>query len=821
MRYATLALVLLAAVALILPWAVPATETKKPKALPAPRPFDTHRRVPWNTSRVVGSPNPPAPYRVQRAFPKLKLTSPIGVASEPGTKNLLLIVQSRPWSGRGTILRIPDREEVEKTETFLDIDGIAYGVAFHPDYRKNGLLFVGLNGPMKGDDKKTRVVRYTVDRKPPHRIVPGSAKVIIEWPSNGHNGGDLAFGNDGMLYVSSGDGTSDSDTNRTGQDLSKPLAKVLRIDVDHPEPGRTYSVPRDNPFVGQKNIRPETWAYGFRNPWRLHIDRRSGDLWVGNNGQDLWEQIFLVQKGANYGWSVMEGSHPFYPDRKAGPHPFSKPIAEHHHSEARSMTGGVVYHGNRLPELRGAYLYGDWSTGKIWGIRHRDGKVTWHQELTDSTLQITGFGLDSKGELLIADHGGGYYRLEPAPKETNRPKFPTRLSETGLFVSVKDHRPHPALVPYSVNAPLWSDGAHKERFLALPGLTQIDFTPNRGWNFPNGTVLVKTFSLEGEPGNSATRRRIETRLLTRQEGEWVGYSYLWDEAGTDATLVDGAGMDRKFVLHDARGGKRTQTWHFPSRTECMVCHSRAANFVLGPSTVQMNRRHDYGAGVVDNQLRILDRLGMFRTPQSDHIDMLKTRARSLGGAIVGGVNRPLVALRSLLPGTPEPVRRLQGDMLSLVSVPLDRLEKEAYRPLQWIEKAMRERGGTAPLLPKIPSEYGRLAEPSDRRQPLEARARAYLHANCAQCHVLAGGGNALMELEFNQPRDKMNVIGVRPQHHTFDIPGAKLIDPGHPERSLLYLRVSRRGQGQMPPLATAEVDREAVQILGDWIRSMK
>jgi hypothetical protein len=292
--------------------------------------------------------------------------------------------------------------------------------------------------------------------------------------------------------------------------------------VDHPAEGRAYAVPADNPFLKVEGARPETWAYGFRNPWRLHIDGKTGDLWVGNNGQDLWEQIYLVQRGANYGWSVVEGSQPFYPNRKQGPTPISKPIVDHHHSEARSLTGGRVYEGARIPDLRGAYLYGDWSTGKIWGVRHQQGKVTWHRELAGTTLQITGFGTDSRGELLIVDYGGGLYQLEPAPKETTpAAPFPTRLSETGLFVSVRGHQVQPALIPYSVNAPLWSDGADKERFIALPGTSQIDFTTARGWNFVDGAVLVKTFALQG--------RRIETRLLTRQQGQWYGYSYLWND----------------------------------------------------------------------------------------------------------------------------------------------------------------------------------------------------------------------------------------------------------------------------------------------------
>src|SRR5262249_43075934 len=208
--------------------------------------------------------------------------------------------QLSPWTGQGKILRIKDDPDVEQAEELLAVDGIAYGVAFHPDFDRNGFVYVGSNGPLDGKNKTTRVLRYTLARTPPFGLDRQSEKLIIEWPSDGHNGGDLAFGRDGMLYVSSGDGTSDSDTNLAGQDLGKLLSKVLRLDVDHPDPGKAYSVPPDNPFVNTPGVRPETWAYGFRNPWRLHIDRETDDLWVGNNGQDLWEQAYLVQRGANY-----------------------------------------------------------------------------------------------------------------------------------------------------------------------------------------------------------------------------------------------------------------------------------------------------------------------------------------------------------------------------------------------------------------------------------------------------------------------------------------------------------------------------------------
>ena len=230
--------------------------------------------------------------------------------------------------------------------------------------------------------------------------------MIIGWASDGHDGGDLAFGNDGYLYVSSGDGSSGSDAHLTGQRLDDLQGSVLRIDVDHPDAGQNYSIPKDNPFVDRKGARAELWAYGLRNPWRLSYDRESGQLWVGQNGQDLWEQVYLIKKGGNYGWSLSEGSHVFQASRQAGPDPILPPTAEHHHSEARSITGGRVYRGQRLPELVGTYLYGDWSTGRVWGIKHDGNQLIWHRELVDTPFNITGFGTDHAGELYVIDHQG-------------------------------------------------------------------------------------------------------------------------------------------------------------------------------------------------------------------------------------------------------------------------------------------------------------------------------------------------------------------------------------------------------------------------------
>jgi len=316
-----------------------------------------------------------------------------------------------------------------------------------------------------------------------------------------------------------------------------------------------------------------------------------------------------------------------------------------------------------------------------------------------------------------------------------------------LFVSTASHTPDPAMIPYSVNSPLWSDGAEKERFIALPGMSQIEFTAEGAWKFPEGAVLVKTFSLDAGEGEAGTQKRIETRLLVIQQNEWVGYTYRWNDKQTDAELVESAGADRTFSVRDAKAprGRREQAWRFPSRAECMVCHSRAAGFVLGPSTFQMNKLHDYGA-VRANQLSTLERIGAFHLP-------------------AGGE-------------------------------------------------------GQAGKLPQPVEKYAALPDPRDEKAELEARVRSYLHANCAQCHVAAGGGNAAMELGFATPREKTKTIGIAPLHDKFGIEGALLVAPGEPERSVLLKRLTMRGRGQMPPLATSVVDEAGVKLLRDWIESL-
>lgn len=752
----------------------------------------------WKTvpSKVVGSPEPPPPYRVVRTLPKLTLTNPIVVVNEPGAKRLWFIDHD-PQKKQSRLCRTTDEPASGNFETLLDFrESVAYSIAFHPQYKKNGFVFIGMDYPVTKDGKKTkyvRVTRYTIDRKAPHRILPDASQLIIEWESNGHNGAAVAFGLDGMLYITSGDGTSDSDTNLTGQGLDHLLAKVLRIDVDNSSDESPYSIPKDNPFVDMQEARPETWAYGFRNPWRMSVDPQTGQLWVGNNGQDLWEQIYLVQRGANYGWSVYEGGHIFYANRKLGPTPVSKPIFDHPHSEARSMTGGVVYYGTKFPDLQGAYIYGDYSTGKIWGAKVDGRQVVWHRELADSTLAIAAFGIDGDGELLIVDYQGnekgGFYTFEANDTPDTSGAFPRRLSQTGLFTTVRNHEVAPGLIPYSVNAELWSDGAYKERYIYLPPTSGQgeDAKPSqitmagRGWDFPERTVLVKSFALETRPGEVASRKWLETRLLTKTQGEWVGYSYAWNDEQTEATLVVKEGVDRSLPWADADDDKQPRSWRFPSRTECMVCHSRAAKYVLGPSTLQMNKEHDYG-GTQANQLELLHYLGVLKVSWSAEA---KTKIRELLAA--DGLKEKGVAAR---------VKELTSAQSAGKTSPLD-------LDVHWS------------------AGFPRLVDPYDQTEDLTTRARSYLHANCAQCHVEAGGGNSQLSFEFTKPLADAKLIGATPLHDKYQIPDAQIIAAGDPDRSVLLRRIALRGRGQMPQLATSVVDDRAVELLRDWIRQLK
>jgi uncharacterized repeat protein (TIGR03806 family) len=716
------------------------------------KPWGIETRVPWTTSNLHTAPDPPDPYTTERAFPRLTFFEPLSLDRVSGGRRLA--IATRP----GKIYTFEARPGVDKADLLIDLAKTTYGLAMHPDFERNGQFFVAyILDPAKFEPEGSRLSRFTVlPGSSPPVADPSSEQVILTWPSGGHNGGCIRFGPDGMLYLATGDASGVGDSNLSGQRISDLPGAMLRIDVSGGEEGRAYRIPPDNPFVGIPGARPEIWSFGHRQVWRFSFDRTTGLCWAGEVGQDLWEMVYLIQRGGNYGWSVREGKHPFRPEREKGPGAFVEPIVEHPHSDFRSITGGWVYRGRRLAELRGAYVYGDYDMGKVWMLRYADEQVTEHRQIADTQVRMVDIGIDHDDDLLFVDFAaGGLHRLIEAPPRERSAPFPERLSETGLFASTREHRPAAGLIPYSVNAPLWSDGAEKERFLALPGLTQIEFDaviyPERppaaepGWRFPNGACLVKTFSLEMEAGNPESRRRLETRVLQhhRMPGDddeygnqvWYGYTYVWNEEQTDAELLGASGLDRTYEIKDAAapGGMRRQTWHFPSRSECTLCHTMAARYILGATTVQMNKDHNY-EGVTANQLATLAHLGVF----SDR-------------------------------------------------------------------------------LPAEPEKLNRIVDYQDEDQDLNLRARSYLHANCSHCHRVWGGGNADFHILANLPLKETRALGATPQQGNLGIADARILAPGDPGRSLIHARMTRLGLGRMPHVASQVVDEEGAKIIARWI----
>jgi putative heme-binding domain-containing protein len=751
------------------------------------------KRKPWTTSKITGSPDPPPKFKAVRVFPEVKFHHPLLVTRCPGTDRLFVGEQEavlysiKPGPAAKAELFFDLRKElktIDKLPTAKSV-GEMYGLVFHPKFEQNRFCYICYtltpkDGSLQRLPDGTRVSRFTVTNTDPPRIDPSSEEIVITFVGGGHNGGDLHFGPDGMLYISTGDAASPNppDPLNTGQDCSDLLSSVLRINVDRKDDGKNYAIPKDNPFVGMKDVRPEIWAYGFRNPWRMGFDRQTGDLWVGDVGWELWESVHKVEKGGNYGWSIVEARQPIKPNQKIGPTPIRPPMIELPHTIAASVTGGYVYRGKKFPELFGAYIFGDWETRRIWAARFEGDRLKEMPELVKPSLRIVAFGEDHAGELYFLDYDGGtMHTLERNDAAGPNTKFPTKLSETGLFADVKILKPAQGVIPFNPNARQWQDGADADYLIALPGLSSVTLfekpRPLPGqvfWHdfrmqFPKDTVLIKTISPHVPLGDFFYQSTwIETQILHFDGEDWHGYSYAWRDDQTDADLVVADGMEKTYTAWSPRdkNHKREQVWVFHSRTQCMTCHNAWSEYALAFNVAQLNGPgHD--------------------VQRKSHYDPNQLISFSENGAI-------------------------------------QRLSKEDQKKPPFDEKSVAKESALVDPFRKFNRVVNGKPQPED---PLEQRVRSYLHANCAHCHRFGGGGGSVvLELDITKPLKETGIIDARPKQGDFGIADARIVAPGEPGRSLLQYRMAKFGRGRMPHLGSEWPDIKGIELINEWVCSL-
>lgn len=574
--------------------------------------------------------------RLERAYPNLTLPTPTAMTMRPGDDSRWYVVDR---SGRIWWFDAAN-ENTSQLNLALDIrsdvdaagEGGLLDMAFHSDFANNSQVF--LSYTISGSPLISRFARFTSSDAGDSFDVASLFTVLsMNQPYTNHNGGKIGFGDDGYLYIGLGDGGSGGDPQDHAQNTNDLLGAMLRIDVDSASP---YGIPADNPFASGGG-RAEIYAWGLRNPWRWSFDQLTGDLWLGDVGQISWEEVDIIVNGGNYGWRCYEGTHEY---NTAGCGPASDyimPVAEYGRTEGYSITGGYVYRGTAIAALNGNYVFTDYGSGTIWGL-FPTGKGSYRREVLVPAFG-TGFAAMAQGNdgeiYFLNIQSGQIFRLvNAAPAAASGP--PTLLSDTGCVDPGNPSQPAPGLIPYALNLPFWSDGAEKERYLALPDGETISIEADGDFDMPNGSVLLKYFRLGGN--------LIETRFMIRRaDGNWAGYSYEWNASQTQAQLVELNGKDV-----DING----QIWHYPSRAECLACHTVAAGGSLGVEALQLNRTIIYSStGRMANQLDTYDAIGLLSAPldaglKSDALATpaaavaLEQRARSYLHANCANCHRP-------------------------------------------------------------------------------------------------------------------------------------------------------------------------------------
>ncbi|MFN0184601.1 MAG: PQQ-dependent sugar dehydrogenase [Aquabacterium sp.] len=553
------------------------------------------------------------------AFTSLpSFATPIAMLQAPSDGTRWFVVEKG-----GRVRVFANGGSVSTSSVFIDISALVrtsgeeeaglLGMAFDPKFGtgpgKNQYFYLFYTGaPNSGYRLRSTVSRFTADGTLTSASAASEVKLLtLDKLETNHNGGNIAFGPDGHLYIGFGDGGGDP--NPQAQDDKYLFGKILRIDPSSSTGNVPYAIPADNPNAGQALCNatgrgaaacPEVWARGLRNPWRWSFDKLNGRMWVGDVGWGGFEEVNIVTRGGNYGWPIMEGASCVTPGcNQTG---LIRPVHAVARSDAQAITGGYVYRGTQTTDLSGQYIYGDFASkmfgALISGIGGTYTPRTLIAPYSANSINVASFGEDIDGELFALNYVNGriYKLVFSTGGGSNGPNVPALLSATGCVDPANPKLPASGLVGYDINAAFWSDNAVKQRYFALPSTTAAFAHGTDGdWSVPLRSVFVKNFLLGG--------KMIETRLLMRQsDGDWAGYSYEWNDAQTDATLVASTGKEKTIS---------GQLWSYPSRGQCLQCHTSAAGFSLGLENQQVNRQYTYAqTGIKAHQLTTLSALSI-------------------------------------------------------------------------------------------------------------------------------------------------------------------------------------------------------------------
>jgi uncharacterized repeat protein (TIGR03806 family) len=617
------------------------------------------------------SPGVSGSWALEDPFPNLGIGSPLRILEFPGSSDLLVL------SKLGEVWRVSlENQEKElildiKDRSFKKGEAGTVGMILHPDFGNpnapdNQLIFLFYRTKPEPDEFTengfNRLSKFTWDAQS-DSFDPDSEEILIQHydRSTWHNGGAMFFGPDGFLYLSLGDEGQDQFQSASTQQISGGLfSGIIRIDVDN-DPSRShpirrqpqanalppsgwgdtftqgYSIPNDNPWLSpDSSILEEFYAIGIRSPFSMHYDSISQQIWLSDVGAGKREEISLVNMGDNLQWPYLEGTLEFEGNEK--PEPLigqEKGVYfEYDRSVGACIIGGGIYRGDVFPSLYDKFIFADYIGDKLMAITGTGSGSAIEFETLLSSLGgqgvvlpespgITGVYFLKDGQILLTITGEDFTipgKILKLKQNGIIPDPPSNLSELGVFTDLNNLTPVSGIIPYGVNTPLWSDRAIKKRWVAIPNdgefdsnAERIDFESTKEWSFPEGTVFIKQFDLPitTDPGGETVP--LETRFfIIGDQGIGYGLTYKWNDEGTDAVLLRG-GSTKDFDITEGGATLYTQTWDYPSRNNCMTCHTENANYVLGMKTHQMNGDLYYPElGRSMNQLEYFNQLGIFR-----------------------------------------------------------------------------------------------------------------------------------------------------------------------------------------------------------------